>query len=301
MTRWSGNLRGDLWGGLASAVLTVPLSIGFGLFAFGPLGPAFLPYGIIAGLYSAVIVSLVGLLLGHNGPVVYAPRSMAMFLVGSSIAHLLATHYIDPAAQAPRTVLAVIFLMVLLAGAFQLAFGLLRLGTLVKYMPHPVIAGFQNGAAILLFLSQVPAMTGTETSSGLAGGLAQLHWASLLTLLVAAVTCFAAFRAPRRVPRIPGVIQGLIIGCAFYYALAGLGLGSHLGPLIGPIPPAFHEAFYAPDFAAVLGAGGGLLPILVGSALSLAIIASLDSVLCSKIMENVTHIRSRSNLELIHQ
>src|SRR5215467_141479 len=206
MAHSSSKLRGDLWGGLASAVLTIPLSIGFGLFAFGPLGAGFLSYGIIAGLYSAVIVSLIGLLLGHNSPVVYAPRSMAMFLVASSIAHLLAAHYIDPAAQTPRTVLTVIFLMGLLAGAFQLAFGLLRLGTLVKYMPHPVIAGFQNGAAILLFLSQVPAMTGTEVSAGPLGWLAQLHWANSLTLLVAVVTCFAAFRVPRSMPRIPGVI-----------------------------------------------------------------------------------------------
>jgi SulP family sulfate permease len=302
MARWSSKLRGDIWGGLASGVLTVPLSIGLGLFAFGPLGPGFLSYGIIAGLYSAVIVSFVGLLLGHNSPLVYAPRSMAMFLVGSSIAHLLAAHYIDPAAQTPRAVLTLIFLMGLLAGAFQLVFGLLRLGTLVKYMPHPVIAGFQNGAAILLFVSQVPAMTGIETQSGFEGWLAQLRWSSALTVLVAAVTCTAAFRAPRFTRRIPGVILGLIAGCVFYYLLAGLGLGAHLGPLIGPIPPAFHEAFYAPDFAAVLGAGSGsFLPILVSSALSLAIIASLDSVLCSKIMENVTHIRSQSNLELVHQ
>ena len=77
------------------------MSIGFGLFAFSPLGPEYSTYGIVAGLWSAVVVALVGVLLGHNGPVVYAPRSMSMFLVNSTIAYLLSAHYLSQQPSSP--------------------------------------------------------------------------------------------------------------------------------------------------------------------------------------------------------
>jgi len=65
---------------------------------------------------------------------------------------------LTPEEAAP--VLTVLFLTVLLAGAFQVVFGLLRLGVLTKYIPHPVLAGLFNGTAILMLVSQLVPMLG---------------------------------------------------------------------------------------------------------------------------------------------
>jgi len=72
----SSTPRAELAGGVASALLTLPLSIGFGLFALSPLGERYAGYGVLAGLYSAIIVALVAVLLRANSAIVFAPRSM---------------------------------------------------------------------------------------------------------------------------------------------------------------------------------------------------------------------------------
>lgn len=300
--RWS-HLRGDLWGGLALAVVTIPMSIGYGLFAFAPLGPAFASYGMVAGLYGAATVTFIGVLLGNRGPAVYAPRSIAAFVLSASIAHLIAAQHIDVELQGPHQILALVFLIVCLAGLFQAAFGLLRLGSLVKYMPHPVIAGFQNSATILLFLSQVPAVLALPEGSSVLEGLRQFGLSNALTLLVGGLTCAVVLRPPAFTRKIPDSITGLLAGTTLYFLLKGLGLGDSLGPLIGALPPFFQNGNYASDMWALATRpeSSSLLVIVVSSALSLAIVSSLDSALCSKIIESLTKRRSDNNRELLQQ
>src|SRR5258705_2197196 len=80
---WKSNLRGDLTGGLVAAVVTIPMSIGFGLLAFAPFGGRFLPIGILTGLYGAFFLGLAALLLGARTVTIYAPRSLIAFMIGS--------------------------------------------------------------------------------------------------------------------------------------------------------------------------------------------------------------------------
>ena len=63
---WLQNLRGDVVGGLTAAMLTIPISMGYGLLALAPLGDAFVPQAILAGLYAPVLGCLVAVLLGAN-------------------------------------------------------------------------------------------------------------------------------------------------------------------------------------------------------------------------------------------
>jgi MFS superfamily sulfate permease-like transporter len=130
-------LKGDLAGGVTSAVLTVPVSMGYGVLALAPLGDQFIPVGILAGLYSAIFIPLTILLLGDRHALMYAPRSVVTFLLASVIAGSLAQ------AHGPR-MLELVFLVIFLGGIFQALFGVLRLGNLIRYIPAPVMAGFQN-------------------------------------------------------------------------------------------------------------------------------------------------------------
>ena len=136
-------------GGATSAVLTVPVSMGYGVLALLPLGDQYIPFGILAGLYSAIFIPLTILLLGDRHTLMYAPRSVVTFLLASVIAGGLVQ------TPGPQT-LVLISLITFLAGILQALLGILRLGNLIRYIPSPVMAGFQNAVALLIFLSQLP-------------------------------------------------------------------------------------------------------------------------------------------------
>jgi sulfate permease, SulP family len=296
----SGPLQGDLKGGAASALLTIPLAIGFGIFAFAPLGPHYTQFAIMAGLYGAIIVPLVAVLLRFNSPVVFAPRSMASYLASGIIVHLIASGSVGTVDD-PSQLLAVIFLTMVTAGLMQSLLGVLRLGDAVKYIPHPVIAGFQNGAALLLLLAQVKPMLGVPAQVSFARIGGDFTLIQPLTLLIGVISCALMMNGARVTKRIPAVLVGLIAGICLYYLLRAIGLGGQLGAVVGELE------FKLPSMRSVEGFAGALWDpavhrlapqILIWSA-SVALLSSLDALLCSKVMENITRKRSDSNLDLI--
>ena len=151
----------DIAAGTTAAVLTIPVSMGYGLLTMYALGDAYLSHGVLAGLYSAILVPLVALLLGARTAMMYAPRSVVAFLLSAIVLQDVARA--RPPVADPADVygtLTVVFFIVLGAGLFQMLFGILRLGVLVKYIPSPVMAGFQNAAAVLIFSSQLGPLLG---------------------------------------------------------------------------------------------------------------------------------------------
>lgn len=299
---WLRNLRGDLLGGLTAAVLTIPVSMGYGLLALSALGEAATSTAILAGLYAPVMGCLVAVLLGANTTMIYSPRSIVTFLIGSIVLHSLMRSSL-PALQTagPDTILALTFLMVFIAGAFQVLFGLLRVGNLVKYIPAPVIAGFQNAAAVLIFASQLKFMLGLTQpipSLSLAAIGQQVQFP---TLLVGIVTCVFILKGARVTKSVPPTILGLLGGVILYYVLASLGLRDHLGPVIGHIPFAVPTPRFLGEFARILESPQGLqaLPVLIAGAASLAIVASLDGLLCARLVEADSGNRVHGNRELV--
>jgi len=215
-------LKGDLAGGVTSAVLTIPVSMGYGVLALAPLGDQYITVGILAGLYSAIFIPLTILLLGDRHPLMYAPRSVVTFLLASVIAGNLTQ------TQVPST-LVLVFLITFLAGIFQALFGILRLGNLIRYIPSPVMAGFQNAVAVLIFLSQLAPILGVPRHLPILQVVAHPWLAQPLTCLVGVVTCLVIWLGPRVAPRIPSIVLGLVVGTGTYYGLATLGLREGLG------------------------------------------------------------------------
>src|SRR5688500_15301182 len=78
-------LRGDVTGGVAAAVLTIPISMGYGLLALSPLGEEYVPAAILAGLYAPVIGCIVAVLLRANTTMIHSPRSIITFLIGAIV------------------------------------------------------------------------------------------------------------------------------------------------------------------------------------------------------------------------
>jgi MFS superfamily sulfate permease-like transporter len=283
-------LKGDLAGGVTSAVLTVPVSMGYGVLALLPLGDEYIPVAILAGLYSAIFIPLTVLLLGDRHALMYAPRSVVTFLLASVIAGGLVQ------TPGPRT-LVLISLITFLAGIFQALFGILRLGNLIRYIPSPVIAGFQNAVAVLIFHSQLAPMLGVPRDFPVRHLIEHPGVAQPLTGLIGVVTCLVIWLGPRVAPKIPPIVLGPVVGTGMYYGLAALGQREGLGPIIGAIPAALPEPSYLLGFVSVLTPGDlhPLLPTVALGAATLAIIASLDALLCVKTVESVTSARIPGN------
>jgi sulfate permease, SulP family len=299
---WLRHLRGDLMGGFTAAILTIPMSVGYGLLALSPLGESYTAIAVLAGLYAPVAGCLAAVLLAANTTMIYAPRSIVTFLMGSIVLHSIVQSSL-PALQGTSSaaVLALCFFLVFLAGAFQALFGLLRLGSLVKYIPAPVIAGFQNAAAVLIFCSQLHAFFGFKHPVPVLSIPSHLYEAQPLTILIGVIACVLMLKGARVTRIVPPTILGLLAGVAAYYFFVFIGLSEQLGPVIGPLPFGWPTPQYLFEFGQAI-ADPQLLhmaPLLVAGAVSLAIVASLDGLLCARLVEADSGQRVQGNRELI--
>lgn len=296
------HLRGDLTGGFSAAVVTIPVSIGYGVLALAPLGPEYVAHGVLAGLYAVICGCLTALLLGANTTMIYAPRSIVTFLIGSLVLQTLVLSAHEAlGALDPGSLLVIVFLLLFLAGLIQTVFGFMRLGDFVKYLPAPVLAGFQNAAAVLIFASQINTMLGLGAQVPLADIGSHLASIQSLTLVIGVLTCAVILKGAKITGRIPPSILGFIVGIGAFYLLAGLGFRDHLGPVLGPIPLAVPTPHYLMEFALLLTAPAmtSFIPVLLSGAASLAIVASLDGMLCARLIESDSGRRFNGNRELV--
>ncbi len=295
-------IKGDLAGGITAAILTIPVSMGYGVLALHALGDRYVSYGILAGLLSAIFVPLTSVLLGTRAAMMYAPRSVVTFLIASVVLEGL-VH--GPAAVGllgdVRWTLTLVFFIIVAAGLIQALFGALRLGGLIRYIPSPVMAGFQNAVAVLIFVSQLDAMFGFPRHIPLARIAGNVSLVQPLTLAVGILTCLTIWHGPRLTKPVPATIAGLLVGTGAYWTLAALGYGSALGPVVGTMPSTVPSPAYLAGFGSLLVGREiwPLIPALLIGSFSLAIVGSLDALLCLKTVEGVTGQKSSSSGELV--
>jgi SulP family sulfate permease len=293
--------RSNIFGGLVSSAVAIPLAMAFGMFAFVTLGDEYFAYGAMAGLLSAVIAGLVCVLLGDRSTRVYAPRITTTFFLGLllySLLHRATT--VDGEPDVAATLL-VFFAIILLGGLLQALFGLLRLDSLIKFAPHPVMAGFQNMAAVLLFLVQLGNVLGFEHNIRFTRVFAAMGEARPLSAVVAAVTFVAMWNARRISTKVPPVLVGLGCGIIVYYGLVVLGLSDLLGPIIGPKTASAAMRTVLVDFSGLPMTAPleGSASVILPSALALAIIAAIDALLCAKLTSQPGDLRAGDDRLLI--
>jgi SulP family sulfate permease len=282
---WLSHLKHDVAGGLVSAAIAIPLAMGFGMFAFVSLGDEYFADGARAGLIAALVGGVVLTVLGDRTANVYAPRITTTFFLGALLYQLVHSNAEILRSGSLSLTLLVFFAIVLLGGVFQFLFGLTRFGTLIRYTPHPVMAGFQNMAAVLLFLVQLGNVCGLDKTVGFTALPAHLDEVRPLSVLVAAATFLTMWQARKLLPRVPPLLTALAVGTMLYFALIAFGLGGYLGPVIGtsgaPISPMPVRNFGDLTHSGKLTE---ILPLIFGGAIALAIIASIDALLCAKLV-----------------
>ena len=149
------NPAGDFWGGLAAMLVALPSAIAFGVTIYAVLGSAYVALGALAGILGATAIGIVASSFGGTSRLISAPCAPAAAVASAfAIEAQMSGTPVD-------TTLLLLTLLGLLAGLMQLAFGLLRLGRLIKYMPYTVVSGYLSGVGLIIIGSQVPKLLGT--------------------------------------------------------------------------------------------------------------------------------------------
>ncbi|MEK6565134.1 MAG: SulP family inorganic anion transporter [Bacteroidota bacterium] len=263
------NLKGDLVGGLTSAIVALPLALGFGILAFN--GD---PRGAVAGLYGAIFTGILSTLFGGTPQQITGPTG------GMTV--ILTTVYIQYGG--PEALLAAC----VIAGLFQIGYGLLKVGKYVNMVPYPVTVGFTNGIAILIFTQQFRTF-GTAP----------------IIALITMATIYASSRINKNLPK---SLIGLTVGALAAHFLSSsdflrvrLNLAesslfsvSSVIQVIGTIP----SEFQLPKLPAISWeTWKNVLP----AGFTISLLGALESLLASVVADNASNTRHKSNKELVGQ
>ncbi len=283
-------------------LVAVPSAIAFGVTIFSPLGGTYAAYGAIAGILGTVALGLVAPALGGTNRLITAPCAPAAAVMSAFAIQLIAQ------GTAPQAVLISLMLTGLIGGSLQLAFGALKLGQLIKYMPYPVVSGYLSGVGLVIIVSQVPLWLGAPKDIGLWEVLSQPASWGWKSIVVGAVTMLVMVLAPRVTKAIPAAILGLGMGALAYFGLAlldpsMLDIDNNpmiVGPIGGGAAGGFIETFVDrwTGFG-ILGVGD--LAKLLMPAATLAVLLSIDTLKTCVVLDALTRSRHNSNRELVAQ
>jgi len=290
------NIRGDIYGGLTAAVVALPLALAMGVSSGA---------GPIAGIYGAIFVGLFAALFGGTPAQVSGPTGPMTVVMAAVF-----TQYTSMFPDNPEYGAALAFSVVVAGGLFQILFGVFKLGKYINLIPHPVVSGFMSGIGVIIILLQLGPLFGHMAQPGPLASARALP--QILAQPVAAALALSAlalaivYLLPKRINRIlPSPLLALVTGTLALYLWQGgeissavengktiyrMGEASVLGDIPTGIPlpqlPVFELA---------------LLPGMLKSALMLAALGSIDSLLTSLVADNVTRSYHNSDRELIGQ
>jgi SulP family sulfate permease len=298
--RWLGDLRG----GSVAAVTTLAVVLTWGVLAYSPLGPDYVAAGIRAAFVSATVAAIVAALAGGMTIAVNGPRASVVLIFTAYVAGLAADpRLVGAGGPDAEAIVLLASACLALAGAVQLAFGAFRLGGLVRFLPHPVLAGFILGVAILIVVAQVPHLLGIAGRVPERSLPAALAAAQPATLAIGVGTAALAIVIARRKPGLPAVLVAVVVFTAVHHVLHGLAPALALGPVLGKVTMSL-----APPgslLEATSGRGLELLathwPELVNTALVLAAVASLDTLLGAAAVDVVAGTRHGPARALVGQ
>jgi SulP family sulfate permease len=284
LSQYKTSFKGDLAGGLTAAIIALPMGLAFGLQS--GLGPE-------AGLYTAIILAIIASLIAGTKTLISDPTG-PMTIVAAGI---IAKAGIDTDSG-----IAMIIVTFALAGLFQIAFGFIKVAQYVKYISYPVLSGFMGGIGIIIILFQWHSFFGEKTPGKVLDIISHLpdpiihhHWSAMI---LGGVTLFLIYTIPLISKKIPAGLIALILGTMASMALKEYSfIGDWHFDTIGNIPNqlpeiklGFLESF---DYSQ--------LSVVIVSALTLAGLGTIDTLLTSVVADNITKTKHNGNRELMGQ
>ncbi|MCG2459417.1 SulP family inorganic anion transporter [Flavobacteriaceae bacterium F89] len=256
------NYKTEVLSGLTVALALVPEAIAFSIIA--GLSP-------LTGLYAAFVMGLVTSILGGRpGMISGATGAIAVVIVTLAKSH--GVEYV--------------FAAVVLAGIIQMAAGFLKLGKLMRLVPQPVIFGFVNGLAIVIFMSQLVQFKGADG-----------NWLSgtpmYILLALVGVTMFVIWGLPKVTKAFPASLAAilLVFGIVVFFNIDTRTIGD-IASIKGGFPP-FHIPNIPWSFET--------LEIIFPYAVIVAGVGLIESLLTLNIIDEITETRGRGNKEAVAQ
>jgi SulP family sulfate permease len=256
------NYKTEILSGLTVALALVPEAVAFALIA--GLSP-------LTGLYAAFVMGLVTSILGGRpGMISGATGAIAVVIVALAKSH--GVEYV--------------FATVVLAGIIQMLAGILRLGKLIRLVPHPVIFGFVNGLAIIIFLSQLDQFKDVSGSWLTGNALYILVGLVLLTMAI-------IWGLPKITKAVPASLTAILVvfGIVAIFGIDTKTVGD-IASIKGGFPP-----FHIPNIAWTLDT----LILILPYAAIIAGVGLIESLLTLNIIDEITETRGSGNKEAVAQ
>ena len=292
------DLSNDLFAGIITAILLVPQGIAYAILAGLP--PQL-------GLYASILPPVVYALLGTSRTLSVGPVSIAAIMIASSLT--------SPEVSALGHPLQSALMLSAESGIIMLIMALLRMGSLVNFISHPVLAGFTSGAALLIIGNQLPLLAGLNTPSCAIDVVCYSHYfsgtiTSTVLLSLAALGLLLFFGKPLTVS-----LKILNVNRALTTALSKCGplltvilatvvvsyfkLADQQVAVVGNVPSGFPELTMSFVGDIFLGSGWDRAKLLLPDAAFIALIAYVESVAIAKVTANLRGEKIKPNQELI--
>ena len=277
----AAKFRQDLVAGIVVGIVALPLAIAFGI-ASG-VTPA-------VGLVTAVVGGFLVSALGGNSVQIGGPTG-AFIIIVYNIIQLYGLEGLG--------------LATLMAGIILVLMGLFKLGTVIKFIPYPIVVGFTAGIAVTIFSTQIPDVLGLHIDEKVPGDFIgkwgvyfrHMHTIDLQTALVTLISLAVIIFTPKISKKLPGALTAIVLVTAVTYILrefVGVGGCETIGDRFGELTPEFSAKFN-------IGLNMESVNLLLPSAFTIAMLAAIESLLSATVADGRTGGKTNCNTELIGQ
>jgi SulP family sulfate permease len=294
-------IPGDFWGGLASMLVALPAAVAFGVTVYASISPQYAVFGALAGILGAAALGLIAPTFGGTDRLISAPCAPAAAVLSAFAIELVKQ------GVAPASIVLMLTVLGILTGLIQMFIGFLGAGRMIKYIPYTVVSGYLSGVGLIIIGSQI---------SGFVGAASETKWwhAAMSpalwdgrSIVVGVATVVVALLAPRVTKAVPSTILGIVAGVLAYIGLAYTDasmmtlIGNKL--VLGSL--GVSGAGYIDTITGRWNEMGDLklsqVAALLGSALTLATLLSIDTLKTCVVIDQMTRTRHEPNRELFAQ
>lgn len=270
------SFKGDIFGGVTTAIISLPLALAFGV-ASGA--------GAEAGLWGAILVGLFAALFGGSTSLISEPTGPMTVIMTAVLTSMMAKY--------PESGMAMGFTVVMMAGAFQILIGTLKLGKYVTLMPYSVVSGFMSGIGVILIILQLSPLLGQAAPpGGVLGTISALP--NILTninfseLLLGILTLAVLFFFPKHYRK---YVPAQLVALVAITLLSVLFFNTDSIRRIGEIPAGL-PSIVIPHFNA------DMFMTMIVDALVLGTLGCIDTLLTAVIGDSLTRTEHDSDKEL---
>ncbi len=277
----ASTVRGDVFGGITAGIVALPLALAFGVQS---------GMGAQYGLYGAIFIGFFAAVLGGTPVQISGPTGPM------TVVTVIAVKELAEATGGLEAAMPALVATFVLAGLIQIGMGLAGIGSLIKFIPYPVVSGFMSGIGVIIILLQLfPGVGMPNPEGGTVGVLRGFGGlpagANVAALALTLATIAIIYTVPRLTKAVPSALVALL-ALTVVSAVSGIDV-----PVIGDIPRGFPEL----RATGLFDVDPELLPVIARYAATLAALGAIDSLLTSVVADNLTKSQHDGRRELIGQ